>query len=397
MQKIMVICLIFVVGCTLTTEEVAKRNEYLERAQTYYRGKKYMNALQQIELALEIDAYSKRAIVSKAWTLFYLNKNDRAEKWFVKAHEMDNADVWTHQGLAAVYFKRGMSIGKRLDKTLLEISNVDENQQKAKEKEINQTINKQRQEAELWFEKSLTHYQDAIDFADEGQDLYNMLASVHSMIALPYYSDASRSLNEYQETGETSRKESVGIFVEKGLPNYEKALGYLEKYIKFTNEELIPIEKYLADKKAQREKVGLLEDEHAKLDRQVEFFELQRQVNRKRNRIAQGFAGDTDYKIAVLMKKAEEQTQNEQESSKYRTLFKKHITLAKNRIFDMVRDFPEMKSGARNLANIAKLEGDYKTAMKYLEEYINKNPMIRPIEKVEVQEEMELLNFDQKN
>lgn len=393
----MIICCVFIIGCALTTEEVAKRNEYLERAQTYYRGKKYLNALQQIELALEIDPNSKRAIVSKAWTLFYLNKNDEAEKWFSKAHEMDNADVWTHQGLAAVYFKRGMNIGKRLDETLLELSSVDLKQRQEKQQEINKTISKKRQEAELWFKKSLTHYEEAVEYADQGQDLYNMLASVHSMVALPYYSDAMRSLILYEETGQAPQENLVDVFLDKGLPNYEKALNYLDKYIKFTNEELIPIDTYLEEKKAKREEIGLLEEEHTKLDRQIEFLELQRQVNRKRNRIAQGFAGDTDYKIAVLMRKAQEYAKSDDLKSKYKDLFKKHILLAKNRIFDMIKDYPEMKSGARNLANIAKLEGDYKTAMKYLEEYITKNPMIRPIEKVEVREEMELLEYDKKN
>lgn len=383
------------VSCSLTSEEVAKRNDYLERAQSYYRGKKYINALQQIELALEVDPNTKRGIISKGWTLFYLNQNDEAEKWFVRGYEMDNADVWTHQGLAAVYFRRAINIGKRLDRTLLEISSIERSEQLEKEKQINATINKQRQEAELWFDKSLIHYKEAIEYSDGGQDLFNMLASVHSMIALPYYGDAIRATN--QKFGETKDENYVTIFSEKGLPHYDKALGYLEKYVKFTEEELQPIDTYLEQKKFERERIGLLEEEHTKLDRQVQFLKIQREINRKRNRIAQNFAADIDFKIAVLMGKAKKQAKTRAEAEKYDIFFKKHLTTAKNRIFDMVKDYPEMKSAAKNLATIARLEGDYETAIKYLQEFITNNPMIRPIDKVQVREELEVLKANKGN
>ena len=105
-------------GCILTNEEITQRNEYLERAQKYYRGKKYMNALQQIEKALEIDPNSKRGLVSKGWTLFYLGEIDEAEKAFMAAYDIDNADTWCHQGLAALYFKRANKVGAKLEKTI---------------------------------------------------------------------------------------------------------------------------------------------------------------------------------------------------------------------------------------------------------------------------------------
>ena len=54
--KILLIsCIILCCSCSLSQQQIQQRDDYLYRAQIYYQNQKYMNALQQIEFALEID------------------------------------------------------------------------------------------------------------------------------------------------------------------------------------------------------------------------------------------------------------------------------------------------------------------------------------------------------
>ena len=166
-------CSWLLTGCGLNQEQIRARDEYLYRAQVYYRNQKFFNALQQINYALAIDPEIKRALVSKGWTLYYLHKYEDARETFIKVEAMDDTDPWVKYGLGAVAFKRGLNISSKVVQFEKKIAA----NPKIKE-EFAEPLARKRKEMQLYFTRSLKYFEQALINAPGNYNLHKMIAFV---------------------------------------------------------------------------------------------------------------------------------------------------------------------------------------------------------------------------
>ena len=180
------------VGCGLSQEQIRARDEYLYRAQVYYRNQKFLNSLQQIECALAIEPELKRALVSKGWTLYYIHKYEDAREVFLKVESVDDTDPWVKYGLGSIDFKRGLHISGKVAEFEKKIANHPELKE-----EFAEPLARKRQEMELYFARSLKYFEQSLVNAPGNYNLHKMIAFVRVAQGAKHYLTAIQSLDRY--------------------------------------------------------------------------------------------------------------------------------------------------------------------------------------------------------
>ncbi len=377
--------IIFLAGCGLTQEEVNKRDDYVSRAQLYFQNQKYLNALQQINLALEIDSQDKRATVSKGWTLFYLKNYEKAQEWFQTALDLDDSDAWTHYGIASVYFRKGSLEFDKAGKLKTSLLVIEEKEEREK---TTQTVKKHREQAEHWFLLSLKHYQESLLYDEALTELHKMTALTHVMLGLPTYNNANEALAK-EKWSPQDRWSQIEIFLAEGFPHYEKAIESLEKYITMIEREVETTNTLLQEKIEERKKIGLPEKDHIRLDIVIEDLRIQMELRKQKYRTGQGIAAEHCYNLALLMYKSAQQIIEKRALCQEKS--KKYSDAAKERIELMLKSDPYLRNAYRNLSKIAELEGNFPLAAEYMQEYIKRYPTGDPKGKVLAEGEYEKL------
>ena len=346
---------IFVVGCGLSHEERLRRDDYLRRAQIYYKKGKFFNALHQIEQALNIDPEYSRALISKGWTLHYMKKYKAAEEVFAKALKIDDSNPWLHHGLGSTSYKRG---------TLLEIKliqlreQVEKNPQKkhlfAKEIEMHKKARDQ------WYIKSLEHYNWVLRLQPSNYRIYRLIAMNYAARGMRYY-----------------------------LP----AINNLKKFITFVEQDIQSIKISIQVHKRKRLDPNLKEADKEVLDATVENLKSALKNAEKEYRIAEGAAGDYYFKLALLEKDRSSDTGLPlADRNQHKEKYLEYIQLATKSSKSILKTDPNMVNQYLNLKNIAKMQGNYKLVAKYIKEYLKRAPLADP--KIRAKEIVELREIE---
>lgn len=358
-------CLLALTGCGLNHEQLQERDQYLYRAQLYYRNKKYYNSLQQLELALKIDPQCKQALVSKGWTLFFLARYEEAKDLFEKVLHVDNSDPWSNYGLGSVAFKKAGQTEENLnrqlqamDKLLAQENGKDSEEQK---NNLRTDIDKLQKERDIWYERSLRHFQDAQRITPDNYDLYKMMASVYGA---------------------------------RGMEYFTQAIENLDKFIACMNKNHTSLEKELRLKEQERMKPALSQKEKEHLDLVIDGLREETTQNRKEYRIAQGMASDLEFQIAYRASQQLQEAVSEDDKRQHAMTMRQYAAKAKRRVELIIESSPELANQYRNLASIARLEGNYDLAAKYLQEYLKRHPLADPKARVEAKVELEKLQTE---
>ena len=343
-------------GCELSQLDIKRRNEYLLRAQVYYRNQKYMNALSQINFALDIDSDYKNALISKGWTLYYLKKYEESQEIFEKVLEVDDTDPWLHYGLGSLYYKFATLANAKVDKTrklLLKSKYIKD--RKAFEKDLKRYI----KEKSMWIEKSLKHLKKSSDIDSKNITLYKLIAVVYES---------------------------------KGIKFYKTAIDFGDKYLKYLDKNLKVIKEYKVKNEEERLVPGLKKKKHEVLDRIIQDLEKQIDNNRKQYRIVQSLIAEWYYELAgIEYKKIEDLDKDSKKIKTCQQKLDQYTYEATKRIKLILKSAPHLANYYRNLAEIAKLKKKYKLATNYLKKYIKNYPLADPKTRVEVKMELKEL------
>lgn len=420
------LCLWFT-GCGLTQEEIDRRNNYLERAQDYHKNKKFNNALQQVERALEIDPECKAALIAKGSALFYLGNYDVAEESYQQAYRLDNTDPWLHFGLGSIAFKRGSEIEVKManltdsaylfsidascradldlgrvspkirdafqrnestlsadvkveiprlasewhiedgNKEYLVLSAAGKDPENAKLEDtlnvyafdrLKSALEKYAKEKELWYQKSIEHFEVSRKVQTENPTLFKTIALVHAA---------------------------------RGVDHYARALENLDRYVHALDEDVQLVDAEIALIQQQRGEPGLVEKQKEELDLAMGDLEPIRKENRREYRIAQALAAELFYRLAYREKQKAAKAVNDRVRAKNLEKMHEYAYQSSARLDLILKTDPNLANQYLNHATVAKLEENYDLAIKYLEEYIRHCPLGDPKVMVKVREDIELM------
>ena len=355
MPKFFRYCLaLLLVGCGLNQEEVAQRNDYLYNAQKYYRGQKYYNTLQQVEKALEIDPDFKDVLILKAWTFFFMNRHEEAQAIFEQILRKDDSEPWAHYGMGAIAFKNSSKTDRKLAEVEQRFLTATDKEKSALEADRQRFLAEQQ----IWYDNSIEHFESALRVAPDNYDLYKMIAAVHGA---------------------------------RGSQYYPKAIPYLDRLIKHKDEEFAALTSDVTAHTQERVKPGLPQTEREKLDLMVDSIRRQIEQNRKEYRIAQGMAGEMEFRLAYIAAQQGKETMDGEERQKYEEESRSFAMSAKQRVQQMLATSPDLANQYRNLALIAKFEGNDDEAAKYLQEYLQHNTLGEPKARADAKIELERL------
>jgi tetratricopeptide (TPR) repeat protein len=355
------LCLI---GCGLSQEQTRERDEYLYRAQLYFRNNKYPNSLQQLEAALKIDPECKKAQVSKGWTLFFLGRYEEAKDLFEHVLMVDNSDPWSNYGLGSVAFKKAGQTENNLKKlqqgmTMQTAATPDSKSEEAKVA-LRSDIERLEKERDIWYNRSIKYFQASLRVAPDNYDLYKMLAVVYGARGMHYFS---------------------------------QSLAYFDKFVSYMNKNYASLEKDLQEKEQARMKPALPQKEKEHLDLMIDSMRDEMAQNRKEYRIAQGMAADIEFQIAYRASRQAGEATADQEKIEHSMTMRTYAAKAKQRTELIIKSAPELANQYRNLSSIAKLEGNYDLAAQYLQEYLKHHPLADT--KLRAEAKVELERFKQ--
>jgi len=355
------IILILCCSCSLSEEQVQQRDSYLYRAQVYYQNQKYMNALQQIEFALEIDPEYKRALISKGWTLYYLNRIEEAEEIFRNAEAMDDTDPWLQYGLGAVSYKKGIDILNRLAKVNQRINATkDPKLQEELQKKYRDVLDRYSQQKEKLFDESIEHFEKAIKTATDNIELYKMLATVYAT---------------------------------KGPKSYPEALKHIDHYIQLLDTEYESLKTEKSAKEELRLDEDLFQKDKEEIDLMIESLTKQIEKNRKEYIDMQALAGEWSFTLTDLAIHKLTPKSSKAEHLKVR----KQAQDCENRLLSIVKIAPDASIHYQNLAKLAEIQGKYFLAEKYLNYYLATYPLADPAERVNARLELEKIQEKMKS
>jgi len=372
MMRISLFSLLFlalwIIGCGLTQDQSQKRDEYLYRAQGYYDSQKYLNALQQLELALEIDAESKPALIYKGWSLYNLKKYDEAEAAFQIAYALDDTDPLLNSGLGSVYYRKALLCSEQIAKIVPRLAHFEPSASKPNsamptQAELERRLEQEEQQKKQWLEKSLKHYKKYLEISQDNANIYKMIAIVQRTRGLEFYPNALEFIIFY-------------------LTQLDKTYEKLEKSRKAT------LEKQSAPDLQQKEK--------ERLDAEMQSWKQQIAKNRQDYQEAQTWAADWLYELAGGQLRQSQEATDPQVKAKYQKQAQDYCQKAIQRLEILIKSDPESGHHYRNLAKVAILQGDFAKAIRYLQEYLEKYPLDEPKKRVEARLELEKLQRLQK-
>ncbi|HRU51990.1 MAG TPA: hypothetical protein P5543_07355 [Planctomycetota bacterium] len=346
------ICLLLI-SCSLTPEQVQQRDSYLYRAQVYYRNKKYYNSLQQIEYALEIDRECKRALIAKGWCYYYLDQNEDAERVFLDTLKLDDTDPWLQYGLGVVEYKKGVNINKKIDDIYFRIQEAGspEAQQRI-EKKYSELVAQYTAQKDKCFDKSIQYLSSSLKTNADNIELYKMLATVYAT---------------------------------KGVNEFPTALEHADRYINLLDLEHKSLVKDRKEKEEQRANEDILQYDKETLDILIEQIKLQIENNRQEYSIMQSMAAEWNYILAVT----NNQNITEKNKTKQKKLVVNYAKDAEKRLLAILEIFPEKSNNYINLARLARLQDNPELAVKYLQYYLAKYPLVDPKKRVDARLELE--------
>ncbi len=351
---LIIFCYIYIMGCSLNQEKIKQRDDYMERAQEYYVKGKYENALTQLNFALGIDPKYKHALVSKGWTLYFLNQFEDSEEIFQKTYKLDDTDPWLNYGLGAIYYKKSLDCSAKIADMLKKAQKVDENSTNfdvwVKQIETEQT------QKMTWLNKSQTHFQKAIAI-DTGNH------GLHKMLAMTYAA--------------------------KGIDEFPQAIDSMTMYIKLMDQELAAYQKDLAKVQEERAAPDIKEDKKQILDQYVVNLKDTIEDNRLNWQLAEVLMADWNYELAGREARLREETKEPSKKAKHQAQMNKYADQASEILKKLLEVSPDLSNHYRNLAKIALLQDNPDLAIKYLQEFLDKHPLANSRARVEARMEIE--------
>lgn len=343
-------------GCGLSQEKITKREEYIFRAQQYYVNQKFMSALQQCELALEIDPVCKRALIAQGWSFYYLKKYDDAENSFLSAQKLDDSDPWMNYGLGAVYYKKAMKVSKRINKILRQLANNTMPEEDMKEWDVR--LEGEQQEKQKCLDKSQLYFEKSLAISSANMDIHKMLALIEGT---------------------------------RGIDSYPKAIENMDKYITLLQKEFLGHQELKKKREEERAALGLSSQQKQSFDREVDNLKAKMNQNREKFQIAQNTTVDWCYRLAIQAETARDLATNAKAKAESQKQMEKYANNAIERLELLVINVPEVSENYRNLAKIATLMGYYQDGIRYLKTYLEKYPLADPRERVAARLEIQEL------
>ena len=112
-------------------------------------------------------------------------------------------------------------------------------------------------------------------------------------------------------------------------------------------------------------------------------------INRQQYRAAQELAGDLYYQLASEQLTKSKQIEDDRQRGHHHQKMVEYANQAQKRLQTILEIAPELAVHHRNLAGIAKLQGNYELAAKHLQQYLERYPLTDPKERVAAKLELQ--------
>ena len=155
------------------------------------------------------------------------------------------------------------------------------------------------------------------------------------------------------------------------------------------DKELGGIKQSLEQRKKERLKPDLMQKQRETLDIVIETLQNQLDGNRRQYRYAQELAGDLYYQLASEQLKKSKQIDDDRQRNYHRQKMVEYASQAQKRLQLILQMAPELAVHHRNMAEIAKLQGNYELAATHLQQYLERYPLTDPKERVAARLELQ--------